>query len=116
VRTGYFPNVGGLPYNFSYDKRLSEKQRMFLWPQSIQNSEPIEIPSQLARDVVGKREGGIDTIYAFGIAEYRDVFDDKIHYTRWCYRLSFRYIGDEEHQIDFIQSGDYNQTDDEGVD
>jgi hypothetical protein len=102
----HFPSKK-MPESFNYEYG-PETTRMMLGPQSTEWSDTVTIPPDVA-DAAFKNK---HTLFIWGRADYRDVFDSsKPHFTEWCYRIHFHMRPDNKIQTQFIAHGRYNNSD-----
>jgi len=108
-------NKGMLSIGFPYDFKSSYGQRFFLAPKAIEGSEFIEIPANDVDEAIqASSEGGEGTkkqIYIWGMVTYYDIFGQKQHFTKFCYRVDFGAAEGKHIRARFVQWGSNNRTD-----
>ena len=107
TETHWTLHPGDLPQDFPYDYPGGVKP-LFIGPKAIVGGEAFEL-SRSNEAINNGMEGG-PSLYIWGRAGYDDVFG-KRHFVRWCHRVRFHRFDGGRLKADYIQYGDYNDSD-----
>lgn len=109
VSWGGFPP---LPMPPAYEYQI-QAVPFFLGPRATEGSWYIEMPpARSLIDYGAFRQGHETRILIWGRADYEDVFS-KSHFVEWCHELRFDMHDGHTLRASFIQTGDYNRTDED---
>ena len=110
IQTNWCGPPSTIPPQFVYEQ---SPVPFFLAPKAIEAGEFIEIRgTQSIIDHGLTFQGDEPLFFVWGRATYEDTFGQD-HFVEWCYRIRYERHRGERLRMSFIQSGNYNRSDED---